>query len=240
MSDRPLADRLVLVAGASRGLGRAVAIEAARRGARPIALARTRGGLEELDDAVRAAGGEATLVTLDLAEGEAIDRLGASLFARFGRLDGLVLTAAELGTLGPLAHQDPAEVERVIRLGPLLLQRLARALEPLLRAAPAARVVIASDPVGREPRAYWGPYAAARAAVAAMALAWADELERSPVRLVLAEPGPMATRLRARAFPGERPDARPAPERYAPALCELLAPGSTRHGERVALQLSPS
>ena len=240
MSERPLEGRLVLVAGASRGLGRAVALEAARRGARPIALARTRGALEELDDAIQAAGGEATLVPLDLLDGEAVDRLGASLFARFGRLDGLVLAAADLGSLGPLAHQEPAEVERVFRLGPLLLQRLARSLEPLLRAAEAARIVVVSDPVARAPRAYWGPYAAAKAALDAMAFVWADELERSPVRLMIAEPGPMATRLRRRAFPGEPTEAPPPPERFAAHLCTLLEPGSKRHGERVVLQLSPS
>lgn len=240
MSVGPLAGRIVLVAGASRGLGRATALEAARRGARVVALGRTRGALEELDDAIRAVGGEATLVTLDLLDGEAIDRLGASLFARFGRLDGLVLTAGELGTLGPLGHQDPGEVERLFRGGPLALQRLARSLEPLLRAAPDARVVVVGDPVAREPRAYWAPYAAAKAALEAMALAWADELERSSIRVVVAEPGPMATRLRARAFPGEPPGASPDPRAYAGSLCELLEPRSSRHGERVRLQLSPS
>lgn len=240
MSGRPLDGRILLVAGAGRGLGRAVALEAARRGARIVALARTRGALEELDDAVRAAGSEATLVAQDLREGAAVDRLGAALFARFGRLDGLVLAAAELGTLGPLPHQDPAEVERVLGLGPLLLFRLARTLEPLLRAAPAARVVVVSDPIARAPRAYWAPYAAAKAGLEAMALAWAEELAITRIRLVVAEPGPMATRLRARAFPGEPPRAQPAPERYAAGICDLLDPASTRHGERVALQLGPS
>lgn len=240
MSGRPLDGRILLVAGAGRGLGRAVALEAARRGARIVAVARTRGALEELDDAVRAAGSEATLVVQDLHEGPAVDRLGAALFARFGRLDGLVLAAAELGTLGPLPHQDPAEVERVLGLGPLLLFRLARALEPLLRASPAARVVVVGDPIGREPRAYWAPYVGAKAGLEAMALAWAEELAITRIRLVVAEPGPMATRLRARAFPGERPGAQPAPERYAAGICDLLDPASTRHGERVALQLDPS
>jgi NAD(P)-dependent dehydrogenase (short-subunit alcohol dehydrogenase family) len=232
VSGPALAGRIVLVAGAGHGLGRAVALEAARRGARIVALARTRGALEELDDAVRAAGSEATLVVQDLLEGAAVDRLGAVLFARFGRLDGLVLAAAELGTLGPLPHQDPAEVERVLAMGPLLLFRLARALEPLLRASDAARVVVVGDPLAH--------YAAAKAGLEAMALAWAEELAITRIRLVLAEPGPMASRLRARAFPGERPEAQPAPERYAAALVDLLDPGSARHGERVALQLAPS
>lgn len=240
MSDRPLAGRLVLVAGASRGLGAAVALEAARRGAHPIVLGRTRGALEELDDRIRGLGGEATLVVLDLADGALIDRLGASLFARFGRLDGLVLTAAELGTLGPLAHQEPEEVARVLALGPLLLHRLARSLEPLLKASEAGRVVVVSDARAAAPAAYWAPYAAAKAGLEAMALAWADELARTPVRLVVALPGPMATRLRARAFPGEPPGAQPDPARHAPAVCALLEPGSMRHGERVRLQPSPS
>lgn len=240
MKERPLEGRILLVAGAGRGLGRAVAEEAARRGARIVALARTRGALEELDDAVRAVGSQATLVAQDLREGAAVDRLGASLFARFGRLDGLVLAAAELGTLGPLPHQDPEEVVRVLDLGPLLLFRLARALEPLLRASDAARVVVVGDPLAGTPPAYWAPYAAAKAGLEAMALAWAEELSITPVRLVVAEPGPMATRLRARAFPGERPGAQPAPERYAAALCDLLDPRSVRHGERIALRLAAS
>lgn len=240
MSGGPLQDKIILVVGASRGLGRAAALEAARRGARVVALGRTRGALEELDDAIRAAGGEATLVVLDLLDGEAIDRLGASLFGRFGRLDGLLLTAGELGTLGPLAHQEPAEVERLLRGGPLAFQRLVRALEPLLRAAPAARVVVVGDPAAGQPRAYWAPYLAAKAALETMALAWADELERSPIRVVVALPGPMATRLRARAFPGEPAGAQPDPAGYAAALCDLLAATSTRHGERLRLQLSPS
>lgn len=236
MSDRPLAGRIVLIVGASRGLGYAVALEAARRGARIVAAGRTRGALEELDDAIRGAGGEATLVVLDLLDGETIDQLGASLFARFGRLDGLVVAAGELGTLGPLSHQDPAEVDRLFRGGPVALQRLARSLEPLLRASDAGRVVVVGDPGSSSPRAYWGPYLAAKAAIEALALSWADELERSSVRIAVAVPGPMATRLRARAFPGEPTDAQPAPSRYAPAVCDLLDPRSVRHGERVALQ----
>ncbi|BCX17170.1 MAG: short-chain dehydrogenase [Geminicoccaceae bacterium] len=236
MSERPLEGRIVLVVGASRGLGAAVALEAARRGARPVLLGRTRGALEELDDRIRALGGEATLVRMDLSDAESVDRLGPSLFARFGRVDGFVFAAAELGTLAPLAHQDPGEVARVVGTGALAFQRLVRTLEPLLKASDAARCVVVGDPIATVPRAYWGPYAAAKAALEAFALGWADELERSSIRVVVAEPGPMATRLRRQAFPGERPDAQPAPEIYATAICELLAPTSTRQGERIALQ----
>ncbi|MCS6879291.1 MAG: SDR family NAD(P)-dependent oxidoreductase [Geminicoccaceae bacterium] len=236
MSERPLSGRILLLAGAGRGLGAAVAREAARRGAHPVLLARSRGALEELDDRIRAEGGEATLAPLDLLDGDAVDRLGPSLFARFGRLDGFLFAAAELGTLAPLAHQDPTEVARVVGAGALAFQRLVRTLEPLLRRAPAARCVVVGDPIASAPRAYWGPYAAAKAALAAFALAWAEELERSPIRVVLVEPGPMATRLRRRAFPGEPPRAQPDPELYAGAICDLLAPSSVRHGERIVLQ----
>lgn len=236
MSERPLEGRILLLAGASRGLGAAVALEAARRGARPVLLGRTRGALEELDDRIRAAGSEATLVPVDLLDGQAVDRLGPSLYARFGRLDGFLFAAAELGTLAPLAHQDPAEVTKVVATGALAFQRLVRTLDPLFKAADRPRCVVVGDPIAMAPRAYWGPYAAAKAALEAMALAWADELEQSSIRVVLVEPGPMATRLRRRAFPGEPPDARPAPEVYAPAICDLLDPGSTRHGERILLQ----
>jgi len=236
VSSRPLEGRILLVAGGSRGLGAAVALEAARRGARPVILARTKGALEELDDRIRAAGGEATLVRLDLLDGDAVDRLGPSLFARFGRLDGFLFAAAELGSLAPLAHQDPVEVAGVVAAGPLAFQRLVRTLEPLFKASDAARCVVVGDPIATAPRAFWGPYAASKAALEALALSWADELERSPIRVVVVQPGPMATRLRRRAFPGEPSEAQPGPEAYAPALCDLLAPGSTRHGERIALQ----
>ncbi len=240
MSGRPLEGRILLVAGGSRGLGAAVALEAARRGARPVILARTKGALEELDDRIRAAGGEATLVRLDLLDDDAVDRLGPSLFARFGRLDAFLFAAAELGSLAPLAHQDPVEVARVVAAGPLAFQRLVRTLEPLFKASDAARCVVVGDPIATAPRAFWGPYAASKAALEASALSWADELERSSIRVVVVEPGPMATRLRRRAFPGERSDAQPAPEVYAPAICELLAPNSTRHGERIVLQSARS
>ena len=240
MSEKPLEGRIVLVVGGSRGLGAAVALEAARRGARPVVLARTKAALEELDDRIRASGGEATLVRLDLLDSDAVDRLGPSLFARFGRLDGFVFAAAELGSLAPLAHQDPAEVARVVAVGPLAFQRLVRTLEPLFKASDAARCVVVSDPIATRPRAYWGPYASAKAALEAFAVAWADELEQSSIRVVVVEPGPMATRLRRRAFPGEPSDAQPAPEVYAPAISELLAPNSTRHGERIVLQSARS
>lgn len=240
MSEAALSGRVVLVVGASRGLGAAVAREAARQGAHPVLLARTQGALEELDDRIRAEGAAATLVPLDLRDGDALDRLGPSLFARFRRLDGFVFTAAELGSLAPLAHQDPRELAEVFTINVLAFQRLVRTLEPLLRASDAGRCVVVGDPIAAAPRAYWAPYAAAKAALSAMALAWAQELEQTPIRVVVAEPGPMATRLRRRAFPGEPPNLRPSPEVFAPAICALLAPAATAHGVRLALQPAPS
>lgn len=231
-----LRDRIVCVTGASRGLGAAVARACAAEGAHLVLTARTRGALEEVDDAVRAAGGEATLIALDLRQGKMIDTLGAALYERFGRLDGLVLNAAELGSLTPVAHLEPAAFERLIGLNLLATHRLIRSLDPLLRQSADGRAVVVTDAAAREPRAYWGAYAASKAGLEALVRSWALELRITPVRVNLAEPGPMDTRLRRDAFPGERPGQQPDPARYAGGVVELLDPACERDGELVRLE----
>ena len=229
-----LAGRIVLITGASRGLGAAVARACAAEGAKLVLAARTGGALEELDDACRAAGGpEPTLVVLDLTKGELVDALGRSLFERFGRLDGLVACAAELGTITPVSHLEPRTFERILAVNLVANHRLIRSLDPLLRAAPAARAVFVTDGGVGPGRAYWGGYAATKAALEAMVLAYAAELRLTPVGVNLFDPGPMATRLRAQANPGERDGAVPKPAALAPAVIELLLPDCPRRGEIV-------
>jgi NAD(P)-dependent dehydrogenase (short-subunit alcohol dehydrogenase family) len=230
-----LAGRIVLVTGATRGIGAAVAVACAAEGATLILVGRTRGGLEEVDDAVQAAGGTATLVPLDLTRGDQVDILGAPLFERFKRLDGLAACAAELGPLTPVGHLKPDQYQRVMTVNALANQRLIRTLEPLLRAAPDARAVFLTDGLGRD-AAYWSAYASSKAALEAMVRAWAREVAITPIRVNLVDPGPVATRLRAQAFPGERPGTLRQPADVASAIVELLLPDCRRHGELVRIQ----
>lgn len=227
-----LAGRLIVIAGASRGLGAATAEACAAEGARLVLVARTRGALEEVDDAVRRQGGEATLVAADLTKGELVDSLGGALHQRFGHVDGLVAAAAELGPLTPVSHLEPKALEQVLRTNLLATHRLIRSLDPLLRAAPDARAVFVTDRNGRN-RAYWGAYAASKAALEALVLAYAAELRLTNVKVNLFDPGPIATRLRAKAYPGEDPASQPDPAQAAPALLDLLLPSCGRHGEIV-------
>ena len=229
-----LADHVVLITGASRGLGAAVAPLLAREGAHLVLLARTQGGLEETDDRVREAGGQATLLPMDLADGDAVDRLGPSIYRRFGRLDGLVSCAAQLGQLTPVAHADPDRFHGLLTVNLLAAQRLLRTLDPLLRAAPAGRAVFVTDGIATAPRAYWGSYAASKAGLEALVTSYAAEVRKTPLRVNLFDPGPMATRLRADAFPGEPEGARPSPAEVAPALLPLLLPSCEHHGERIS------
>jgi NAD(P)-dependent dehydrogenase (short-subunit alcohol dehydrogenase family) len=233
-----LEGKVVLVTGASRGLGAAVAEACAAEGAHLVLVGRTRGALEEVDDRVRRAAGPdegATLVPLDLAQGELLDKLGGPLFERFGRLDGLVSCAGELGVLTPVAQLEPQRLAQAVTVNLLAQQRLIRSLDPLLRAAPAGRALFVTCVQAREHPAYWGAYAASKAALEALVLTYAAELRLTRVRANLVDPGPMATRLRARAFPGERPDTQPAPEEIAPRLLPLLSSACAANGEIVRL-----
>ncbi|WP_158815133.1 SDR family NAD(P)-dependent oxidoreductase [Methylocapsa sp. S129] len=223
--------RVALVTGASRGIGRAVAIALARSGAHIIALARTQGALEELDDEIRALRpaeqSPATLVPCDLRDHAAIDRLGEAIFKRWGRLDAFVGNAGLLGPLSPLHHVDPKPWDDVLAVNVTANWRLIRALDPLLRASSAGRVVFISSGTAHRSqlRAYWGPYAISKAALDALARTYAAEtVNTSRIRVMLVNPGPLRTRMRAAAMPGEDPLSLRAPEELAPKIVEMCSP----------------
>jgi NAD(P)-dependent dehydrogenase (short-subunit alcohol dehydrogenase family) len=228
-----LAGKIALVTGASRGIGAAVAEHFAREGAHLVLAARTVGGLEEVDDRVRAVGGSATLVPLDLRDFIKIDELAAALYQRYGRLDILVGNAAEFGTFSPLGHIDPKEWGEVIDLNLTANWRLIRAMDPLLRAAPHGRAIFVTSGIARAPRAYWGPYAASKAALEMLVKTYAAEVASTNVRANLIGPGVVRTRLRARVFPGEDPMTLPLPESVAGAFLQLALPECERNGEIV-------
>jgi len=235
-SIRPLAGAIALVTGASRGIGAAAAIELARLGARVVITARTQGGLEETDDAIRAQGGEATILPLDLREGGQLDAIGPSLFQRFGRLDILVHNAGALGRLTPVSHILPDDWADVVAVNLSAAWRLIRTCEPLLRQAAAGRAVFVTESRAREPRAYWGAMGATKAGMEHLVLTWAEELATTPVRVNLFDPGPVATRMRSNAFPGEDRTTLPSPDAVAPALAALCLPGETRNGALIHFQ----
>jgi NAD(P)-dependent dehydrogenase (short-subunit alcohol dehydrogenase family) len=226
-----LEGRVALVTGASRGIGAAIAKRLAAEGAHIVASARTVGGLEELDDAVKAAGGSATLVPLDLRELERIDPLGPHLHQRFGKLDIFVGNAALLGNLGPLSHQDPKLFHDVMTVNVTANWRLIRTLEPLLKLSDAGRAVFVTSGAARSATAYWGPYSVSKAALEAMARVWAAELARTNVRVNLFDPGAVRTSMRAHAFPGEDPAGLPPPESVAEKVADLVLPTFDKSGE---------
>jgi len=230
--------RVVLVTGASRGIGRSAALAFARAGAHIVALARTQGALEELDDAIRALrpneASPATLAPFDLRDHAAIDRLGEAIHRRWGRLDALVGNAGILGVLSPLHHVDPKEWDAVLAVNVTANWRLIRALDPLLRRSPSGRVAfITSDVASRADfRAYWGPYATAKAALDAIARTYAAETANtSHIRVMLINPGPLRTLMRAKAMPGEDPLTLRTPDELAPKIVEICSPGWTETGK---------
>jgi NAD(P)-dependent dehydrogenase (short-subunit alcohol dehydrogenase family) len=226
MSSPTLAGKIVLVTGASRGIGYQAALEAARRGAHVVAVARTVGGLEELDDEIQAAGAAATLVPVDLRDGEAIDRLGAAIFERWGRLDGLVANAAMLGVLSPVAHFEPKDFDKVMALNVTANYRLIRSLDLLLRQSEAGRAVFVSSSSARSAKAFWGPYAASKAALEALVKSYAAETGGvTNVRANVFYPGAVRTAMRAQAVPGEDPATLPPPSAVAPQLIDMIEPG---------------
>ncbi len=229
----PLEGRIALVTGASRGIGAAAAIELARLGAHVVITARTEGGLEETDDAIRAAGGAATLLPLDLNEADTIDSIGPSLFERFRRLDVLVHAAGALGKLTPAGHIQAADWAEVMAVNVASAWRLIRTCGPLLNAAPEGRAVFVTDVRAAEPRAYWGAYGATKAAMQHLVLTWAEEVRATSLRVNLFRPGPVATRLRFQAMPGEDQSKLPRPSAVAPALAALCLPDEQRHGQVV-------
>jgi NAD(P)-dependent dehydrogenase (short-subunit alcohol dehydrogenase family) len=221
LNQQRLKDRIALITGASRGIGRAVAIAFAREGAQVLLLARTHQSLEDVDDQVRALGGKATLVPLDLADGKAIDALGPMLYDRFGHLDVLVGNAAILGGLSPLPHIASAHWERVFAINVTANWRLIRTLDPLLRRSYGGRVIFVTSGVARSARANWAPYSVSKAALECLARTYANETASSAIKVNVIDPGAVATRMRAEAYPGEDPNTLPTPEDVAGSFVRL-------------------
>jgi Dehydrogenases with different specificities (related to short-chain alcohol dehydrogenases) len=231
MADVAEGKRIALVTGASRGIGRAVAKALAAAGCHVMAIARTQGGLEELDDEIRAEGGTATLVPMDLTDFPAIDRLGLAIYERYGRLDVLVGNAGVLGPLSPLGHVDPKRWDEVMRVNVDANWRLIRSFDPLLRQSPAGRAVFVTSGAAHKCRAYWGPYAVSKAAVEVLVRTYAAEnVNTSAVKANLLNPGALRTRMRAQAMPGEDPMTLRTPDDLAPFVVEMVDPGQTRTG----------
>ncbi|GLK67598.1 SDR family NAD(P)-dependent oxidoreductase [Hansschlegelia plantiphila] len=222
---RALAGRVAVVTGATRGIGYAVALALAKSGAHVVATGRTQGGLEELDDAIKAEGGSSTLAPFDISDFDAIDRLGAALYSRFGKIDALVANAGMLGPLTPLGHVDPKEWDKLIAVNLTANWRLIRSLDPLLRASDAGRAVFLTSGAVHKDRAYWGPYAVTKAGVEALARSYAAETAaNTPVRVMLVNPGPLRTAMRARAMPGEDAATLKTPAEIAPKIVALCSP----------------
>jgi NAD(P)-dependent dehydrogenase (short-subunit alcohol dehydrogenase family) len=217
----PLSNRIALVTGASRGIGAATALALARMGAHVVAVARTVGGLEELDDAIRAAGGTATLVPLDLTDTDGIIRLAAALQERYQRLDILIGNAGLVGPSSPLDHVQPKDWDQVMAVNVTVNWHLIRAMNALLRASDAGRAVFLSSGAAHNMRAYRGPYSVSKAALEALVRTYAAETETTPVRVNLVNPGPTRTRMRAQVMPGEDPMTLPAPEAVAEKIVAL-------------------
>src|SRR5690606_13997102 len=227
---RLLEGKIALVTGASRGIGYAVARRLAREGAHILAVARTAGALEELDDAIQAEGGSATLAPLDLKDFDGIDRMGGAVAERWGRLDILVGNAGILGTLGPLSHIKPKVWDELLAVNLTANWRLIRSFEPLLRAAPHGRAVFVTSGVAQSHRAYWGGYATTKAALEAMVKTFAAERAKSNVRVNLVNPRATRTAMRAQAMPGEGPATLPRPDDVAELFLDLVREDVTLNG----------
>ena len=226
-----LADRLALVTGATRGIGRAVALAYAREGAHLILVGRTAGALEEVDDEIRAVGGSATLLTLDLKSHDKIDALGPTIYQRWNKLDILVGNAGILGPLSPLGHVTADAWNEVLEINLTANWRLIRTLDPLLRRSDAGRAIFVSSGAATAPRAYWGPYAASKAGLEALVKVYADEVANTPVRVNLLNPGPTRTGMRAKAFPGEDPASLKPPDHVVETFVKLALTTCTDNGK---------
>jgi NAD(P)-dependent dehydrogenase (short-subunit alcohol dehydrogenase family) len=224
--------KIALITGASRGIGRAVAIACARAGMQVVATGRAQKALEELDDEIRASGGLApTIVPLDLIDFDGIDRLGGALFQRFGRVDCFVHAAAHLGDLMPLAHMTPRIAETMISTNLTATWRLIRSIEPLLLQAPNPRAVFFTSGVVAKPRAFWGMYAATKAATQSLVQCWADEVDFKNLVATILNPGPVATAMRNKAFPGEDQFTLPPPAALSSLILSLLDDAHTGSGQ---------
>jgi NAD(P)-dependent dehydrogenase (short-subunit alcohol dehydrogenase family) len=226
-----LQGKVALVTGASRGIGYFTALELAKAGAHVVACARTVGGLEDLDDAIKALGGSATLVPFDLADMNAIDALGASIFERWGKLDVLVANAGVLGVISPIGHIEAKTFEKVMTINVTATWRLIRSVDPLLTRSEAGRAVILSSAAAHRCRPFWGAYSASKAAVEALARTWAGESQSTPLRVTSVDPGATRTAMRAQAVPGEDPESLPHPSEIAKAMMPLVSPDFTETGK---------
>jgi NAD(P)-dependent dehydrogenase (short-subunit alcohol dehydrogenase family) len=226
-----LAGRLALITGATRGIGRAVALAFAKEGAHLILVGRTSGALEEVDDEVRLLGGNATLLTLNLKHHDKIDGLGPTIYQRWGKLDILLGNAGVLGPLSPLGHVSADAWGEVMEINLTANWRLIRTLDPLLRRSEAGRAIFVSAGVALAPRAYWGPYAVSKAGLEALVKVYASEVENTSVRANLVNPGPTRTGMRAKAFPGEDPHSLKTPEEIAPSFVPLAEASCTDNGK---------
>jgi NAD(P)-dependent dehydrogenase (short-subunit alcohol dehydrogenase family) len=223
LTGKRLKDRIALITGASRGLGRAVALAYAHEGAHVLLLARGLASLGRVDDDIRAAGGQASLIPLDLADGAAIDALGPSLYERFGRLDVLVGNAAILGALSPLPHVSSAHWDKVLAVNVTANWRLIRTLHPLLERSGAARVIFVTSTGANSGDPYWAPYSVSKAALEALAKTYANETANTAITVNLVDPGAIATRMRAEAYPGEDQATLPRPEQVTEIFVKLAA-----------------
>ena len=223
MTDRKLEGRTALVTGASRGIGAASAEALGAAGAHVILTARTGDALEEVEERIHHAGGTATIAPMDLTENDSIARLAAAVSGRWDSLDILILNAAMLGTLTPVPQIDAKEFSKLLTLNLLASQAMIAAFDPLLRRSDAARLLAITSSVGTRPRAYWGAYAASKAALETLALCYADEVQKvTNIRVALVDPGATATVMRTRAFPGEDPSTIKQPATVAGAIVDLL------------------
>lgn len=225
--------RIILITGASRGIGKAAALALAGPETHLVLISRSKKALELIDDDIRAKGGEASLVPVDMKDMDALDRLGGVLHERFGRIDGLIANAAVLGSIGPIQMIGKRSFEETIATNLTAQWRLLRSMDPLLRFSDAPRAVFVTSSVARSPRAFWGPYQASKAGMEAIALAWAQENEALPLRINIFDPGGTATGMRAEAMPGEDPSTLPTPDDVAAELVKLVGVDETRTGALV-------
>lgn len=230
MTETTLQGRVAVVTGASRGIGYHLSKALAAKGVHVIALARTVGGLEDLDDEIKGLGGSATLVPLDLMDYDGIDRLGAAIFERWGKLDMLVGNAGMLGGLSPLGHIDIKTFDKVMALNVTANWRLIRSLDPLLRQSDAGRAVFLTSSAAHKCKPFWGVYSASKAALEALVRTYAAETQSGTVRVNLLNPGAMRTAMRAKAMPGEDPETLPHPSEVAPQIISMLRPDFTDTG----------
>ncbi len=233
-TEKRLEGRIALVTGASRGIGASAAVALGRAGAHVVLLARTVGGMEEVDDKIRAEGGTATIVPQDLRKLDDLDRLGPALAEKFGRLDILVGNAGMLGALSPVAQSETKMWEQVFTVNVMANYRLIRTLDPLLRCSDAGRAIFVTSGAAQMSMPFWGAYASSKAALESMVRAYAAEVENtSKLRVNILDPGVLRTAMRAMAFPGEDPESLAHPDTVAERFVELAAPDCTAHGETV-------